>query len=66
MKASLQPGLRYEHRFKVPPSKTVPALYPESEEFVAMPEIPRASRALRHQQGEVRCQGEIQGGRGIS
>jgi fluoroacetyl-CoA thioesterase len=39
MKDSLQPGIRYEHKFVVPPSKTVPALYPESEEFVAMPEV---------------------------
>lgn len=39
MKASLQPGIRYEHKFVVPVSKTVPALYPESEEFVAMPEV---------------------------
>lgn len=39
MKASLKPGIRYEHKFVVPPSKTVPALYPESEEFLAMPEV---------------------------
>lgn len=39
MKDSLKPGIRYEHKFRVPPSKTVPALYPESEEFVAMPEV---------------------------
>jgi len=39
MKASLQPGLTYEHTFVVPTSKTVPALYPESPEFVAMPEV---------------------------
>jgi len=39
MKESLKPGIRYEHRFMVPASKTVPALYPESEEFVAMPEV---------------------------
>lgn len=39
MKTSLQPGLRYVHRFVVPTSKTVPALYPESEEFLAMPEV---------------------------
>lgn len=39
MKPSLKPGIRYEHRFKVPLSKTVPALYPESDEFVAMPEV---------------------------
>lgn len=39
MKESLQPGLRYTHRFVVTPSKTVPALYPEAEEFVAMPVV---------------------------
>ncbi|MCM2308080.1 MAG: thioesterase family protein [Sulfuritalea sp.] len=39
MKESLKPGIRYEHKFVVPPSKTVPALYPESEEFLAMPEV---------------------------
>lgn len=39
MKDSLQPGLRFAHRFVVPPSKTVPALFPEAEEFSAMPEV---------------------------
>lgn len=39
MKPTLQPGIRYTHVFKVPRSKTVPALYPESEEFIAMPEV---------------------------
>jgi fluoroacetyl-CoA thioesterase len=39
MKPTLQPGIRYEHRFVVPGSKTVPALYPEAPEFVAMPEV---------------------------
>jgi fluoroacetyl-CoA thioesterase len=39
MKETLQPGIKYEHRFVVPLSKTVPALYPESEEFAAMPEV---------------------------
>ena len=39
MKETLQPGIRYEHRFVIPRSKTVPALYPESEEFAAMPEV---------------------------
>jgi fluoroacetyl-CoA thioesterase len=39
MKESLKPGIRYEHKFVVPSSKTVPALYPESEEFAAMPEV---------------------------
>jgi fluoroacetyl-CoA thioesterase len=35
----LKPGLRYEHKFLLPPTKTVPALYPESPEFQAMPEV---------------------------
>lgn len=39
MKESLKPGIQYEHKFLVPLSKTVPALYPESEEFVVMPEV---------------------------
>ena len=39
MKSSLRPGIRYEHRFVVPPTKTVPALYPEAEEFLVMPEV---------------------------
>jgi fluoroacetyl-CoA thioesterase len=30
---------RYEHKFKIQKEKTVPALYPEAEEFVAMPEV---------------------------
>lgn len=39
MKPTLRPGIRYQHNYKVPPSKTVPALYPESEDFLAMPEV---------------------------
>jgi fluoroacetyl-CoA thioesterase len=39
MKDSLKPGIRYEHKFLVPSSKTVPALYPESREFLEMPEV---------------------------
>ena len=39
MKSSLKPGLEHELRFRVPESKTVPNLYPESEEFQAMPEV---------------------------
>lgn len=39
MKESLKPGIRYVHRMIVPPSKTVPALYPESDEFLLMPEV---------------------------
>jgi fluoroacetyl-CoA thioesterase len=39
MKETLKPGIRFEHRLIVPPSKTVPALYPEAEEFLVMPEV---------------------------
>ena len=39
MKDRLKPGIEYTHIFTIPPSKTVPALYPESEEFLAMPEV---------------------------
>ena len=39
MKSSLQPGLTYEFKFKVPENKTVPYLYPESSEFQAMPQV---------------------------
>lgn len=39
MKQSLKPGIRYRHTFIIPPTKTVPALYPEAEEFRAMPEV---------------------------
>jgi fluoroacetyl-CoA thioesterase len=39
MADTLQPGLSYEFCFQVPDSKTVPALYPESDEFQQMPEV---------------------------
>ncbi len=39
MKPTLSPGIRHEHRFLIPQSKTVPALYPESTEFVQMPDV---------------------------
>ena len=39
MKETLKPGIRYAHKFIVPQSKTVPALYPESDEFMAMPVV---------------------------
>lgn len=39
MKDTLRPGLTHELRFRVPQSKTVPALYPESPEFCEMPEV---------------------------
>lgn len=39
MKPTLVSGIRHEKRFVVPPEKTVPHLYPESEEFRVMPEV---------------------------
>jgi len=39
MKETLQPGIRYEHRFVVTPRQTVPQLYPEADDFAAMPEV---------------------------
>jgi fluoroacetyl-CoA thioesterase len=39
MKSPLTIGIKYEHTFTVPLSKTVPALYPEAEEFLMMPEV---------------------------
>lgn len=39
MKATLKPGIKYVHKFTVPKSKTVPALYPEANEFMVMPEV---------------------------
>jgi fluoroacetyl-CoA thioesterase len=36
---SLQPGLSFEFRFRVPENKTVPHLYPESPEFSQMPPV---------------------------
>lgn len=39
MDAALKPGLRYQHQFLLPVSKTVPALYPEAKEFQVMPEV---------------------------
>ncbi|HEU4601984.1 MAG TPA: thioesterase family protein [Steroidobacteraceae bacterium] len=39
MRQTLQPGITFEHKLVVPSSKTVPNLYPEAEEFVAMPEV---------------------------
>ena len=38
-KETLQPGLTYEFRFKVPENKTVPYLYPEAPEFKVMPDV---------------------------
>ncbi len=39
MKDTLKPGIEYTHKFTISKSKTVPALYPESEEFLVMPEV---------------------------
>lgn len=39
MKPTLVPGLDHTLRFVVPDAKTVPALYPESAEFRAMPAV---------------------------
>jgi len=39
LKNTLQVGLEHQLEFQVPASKTVPALYPESTEFRAMPEV---------------------------
>ncbi|TAN44215.1 MAG: thioesterase [Nitrospirae bacterium] len=39
MKETLMPGIESEFTFKIPCSKTVPALYRESEEFQMMPEV---------------------------
>ena len=39
MKDSLKVGIKYQHKFIIPKSKTVPNLYPESEEFKIMPEV---------------------------
>src|SRR4249920_554298 len=39
VKSSLQPGIEHTLVFRVPKSKTVPALYPEAAEFEAMPAV---------------------------
>jgi fluoroacetyl-CoA thioesterase len=39
MKESLKPGIEFEYQIKIPVTKTVPSLYPESPEFVAMPDV---------------------------
>jgi fluoroacetyl-CoA thioesterase len=39
MKDTLKPGLRVSFDFTVPPSKTVPAIYPEAAEFQTMPAV---------------------------
>ena len=39
MKDTLRPGLTHQFSFRIPPTKTVPHLYPESEMFRQMPEV---------------------------
>ena len=39
MDTSLQPGLMFEFKFKIPVTKTVPYLYPESQLFQEMPRV---------------------------
>ncbi|BDG08883.1 thioesterase family protein [Anaeromyxobacter paludicola] len=39
MKDTLRPGLRHTFSYVVPPSKTVPHVYPESPDFLEMPEV---------------------------
>ena len=39
MKETLKAGIEHELRFRVPASKTVPALYPEASEFQVMPRV---------------------------
>ena len=39
MKDSLKPGIEHTFSFAINESKTVPALYPESDEFQAMPNV---------------------------
>ena len=39
MKETLAPGLTFDFKFKIPPNKTVPYLYPEIPEALAMPEV---------------------------
>jgi predicted thioesterase len=39
MKSALQPGIEHELTFTITSAKRVPALYPESIEFQAMPDV---------------------------
>lgn len=39
MKDSLVVGLRHQHSFVVSQAKTVPAIYPESTDFLSMPKV---------------------------
>ena len=39
MKDTLKPGLTHQFKFRIPPTKTVPHLYPESPMFREMPQV---------------------------
>jgi len=39
MSETLKPGMKFEFDFEIPESKTVPYIYPESEEFSIMPKV---------------------------
>ena len=39
MKQTLQPGIEHQFTYNITEKKTVPALYPESNEFLVMPEV---------------------------
>lgn len=39
MKDTLKPGIEHSFTYLVPTTKTVPALYPEAEEFQVMPNV---------------------------
>ena len=39
MKDTLKPGLTHRFQLRIPPTKTVPHLYPESQMFREMPEV---------------------------
>jgi fluoroacetyl-CoA thioesterase len=39
MKDALEPGLKFEFKYTVPESKTVPYFYPKATEFQLMPQV---------------------------
>jgi fluoroacetyl-CoA thioesterase len=39
MKDTLKPGLAHQFKFRIPPTKTVPHLYPEADAFQQMPQV---------------------------
>ena len=39
MRDTLRPGLARTYRYKVPPSRTVPAIYPDAPDFQMMPAV---------------------------